>query len=756
MQRILVVLFFFLTLFHSVFAQKKDKKTATTVGAIEVPVNKDVSLKLLPFNTLHSDFGAVPYKDGLIFNSNMLNENIVTYIEDNEKLPLFDCYFVRKKDSLGENWGTPRLLKGDVNSLVHDVVGTLNSEGDVLYFTRNYLFDKISDVKKSDNYLSIFRVEFKEGKWDKVTRFPQSSKFFVTAHPSFGANDSTMYFVSDQPGGQGGTDIYVSYYRNGTWQQAHNLGPEVNSPYNERFPFIHSDGTLFFSSDRKSSLGGYDVYYTEKIGGKWVKPINMGPPVNSDANDFSFYIDKPRKIGYVSSNRGLDPNDDNIYQFEMNSPAFTGCPVQIDENFCYTFFEENTTLEDFEDLPLSYLWDLGDGTQVRGVTADHCYTKEGIYDINLYIIDSLSGEVFWSEANYQLEVKKQEQVYINTPEDTVAVGTEVAFSGHKTRIKGFLPQKFYWNFGDGFRSEGVEVNHMFAEPGLYRIQLGVEGMDENGNPDKHCGVKYLLVMGEKMLTKKNKKRQEKFLASLNSPFVLNSYPYLRKGISGISATLGSDVVYSVLLKASPQKLLPDDRFFSRANEYRSAFGNIMEIYDLNTQNYLYTIAKKDKLTDTYPAFKTMKDEGYQEAIVTYRSESDSSLIVYTPIQYKFYYEYGVVEVKEDDGEFNQFVNEVEEKIKIEGEVRLLIEASASKVPVADGSKTNYQLAAERARESKKRLIEMLKERSVDIEKIVFEEDRVLVQGPEYNNDFEENREAYEKYQYVKVVRILKG
>lgn len=136
-------------------------------------------------------------------------------------------------------------------------------------------------------------------------------------------NDGTvLYFASDRNGGIGGTDLYVSVkLPNGTWGPAQNLGPEINTPYNEDFPNITPDGkTLFFSSNGHTTMGGYDIFKAEKEVGtqKFLNPKNIGFPVNTPEDDYNFRMASNGRFGYMAALREGGLGDLDIYRVTFN------------------------------------------------------------------------------------------------------------------------------------------------------------------------------------------------------------------------------------------------------------------------------------------------------------------------------------------------------------------------------------------------------------------------------------------------------
>jgi outer membrane protein OmpA-like peptidoglycan-associated protein len=155
--------------------------------------------------------------------------------------------------------------------------------------------------------------------WSDPEPFPFNSNEYSVGHPALTPDGRTLFFASDMPGGFGGVDIYVSEWQSGKWTDPFNLGPVINTEGDEMFPFIHPEGWLFYSSDGLPGLGSMDIFYSNVFDYKKPStPINLGVPVNSNADDFAFIIDKDFKRGYFSSNREKGWGNDDMYAFDMH------------------------------------------------------------------------------------------------------------------------------------------------------------------------------------------------------------------------------------------------------------------------------------------------------------------------------------------------------------------------------------------------------------------------------------------------------
>lgn len=237
-------------------------------------------------------------------------------------------------------WSTPVLLEEEfVNTKAHEGMATFNSRKKDLYFTRCAREDG------SEEYIcGIFITEQQGQNWRTPERvIIDGDTLANVGQPSLSPDDNFLYFVSDDFGSTGEKDIFVTTYdrRAKMWTKPKNLGPEVNTWGSERFPFMHDDGYLYFSSTGLPGMGGEDVFKI-KIGEDGLpeagaKAENMKAPINSSADDFGLIFQPGGdQIGYLGSNRE-DKNNDDIYAV-MKTPlvfnlqgvitsAKTGLPV---------------------------------------------------------------------------------------------------------------------------------------------------------------------------------------------------------------------------------------------------------------------------------------------------------------------------------------------------------------------------------------------------------------------------------------------
>jgi peptidoglycan-associated lipoprotein len=263
-------------------------------------------------------FGIIEYKDGAVFSADK------EVFSGRKKNPwtgnsYLDLYVIEKDDE--GNWLNPALLKGDVNGPFHDGPATFSEDGQIVYFTRsNYFKRKMKTNENNENNLKIFKATMIDGKYKNLEELPFNSDDYSVGHPTLSYDGKTLYFVSDMPGGFGGTDIYkVNIDENGNYSKPENLGNSINTAGNEMFPYLHRDGTLYFSSNAHNSMGGLDVFISYHNGERWVTPENLNYPINSIKDDFAFSLNKDNISGFVSSSR---VGNDAMYSFTKQDPTF--------------------------------------------------------------------------------------------------------------------------------------------------------------------------------------------------------------------------------------------------------------------------------------------------------------------------------------------------------------------------------------------------------------------------------------------------
>ncbi|GAA4973494.1 OmpA family protein [Algibacter aquimarinus] len=364
------------------------------------------------FNSKYSDFGAYEH-DGKIYFASSRNEGVSSkHIYGWNKEPFLDIYTTANRtDSIVDHKSR---LKGDVNTIYHEGPLTITKDGKTIYFSRND-FNKKTLGKDNEGItnLKIYKASLLDDQWTNIEELPFNSNNYSTAHPALNADGTKLYFASDMPGSIGGTDIFfVDINSNGTFAEPKNAGNIINTDKNERFPFINSEGSLFFASDGHQGLGLLDIFgtVTDKDN-NIVNVINLGVPVNSSKDDFSFFMSDDGLSGFFASNRNGGVGSDDIYAYDR-IPQLKIEGTVTDENNNPI---ENVVVEllDNDGNKIAYLETDDEGQYKINIDRDTDYKlntkKDGFID-NIKSVTSkgIARSITSISANFVLNPKKEE------------------------------------------------------------------------------------------------------------------------------------------------------------------------------------------------------------------------------------------------------------------------------------------------------------------------------------------------------------
>jgi outer membrane protein OmpA-like peptidoglycan-associated protein/tetratricopeptide (TPR) repeat protein len=280
-------------------------------------------------NSPASEMGVAFFKDGILFSSNRGVDHSVIRTDMWTNRRFYDLYTSGRQ---GDKLSAPVKVKGTkLDRRFHEGPAVVSADGKELFFTRsNY---KGLAARRSEDKtvkLKIMHADWNDtkSKWVNIKELSIDNDQYSVAHPALSKDGKRLYFISDMPGGLGETDLYVSYRdMSNTWGPAINLGPGVNTKGRELFPFIADDGTLYFSTDSRTGLGGLDIYSATFVNGMWGNVQNLGAPINTNSDDFGFIVQSNNVDGYFISNRPGGKGDDDIYKFKKIGVTLCGSVV---------------------------------------------------------------------------------------------------------------------------------------------------------------------------------------------------------------------------------------------------------------------------------------------------------------------------------------------------------------------------------------------------------------------------------------------
>lgn len=323
----------------------------------------DYKIAYSNINTPYNDYNAVLYKEGLVFESNRINKIFKKRFGKKNKNQIFKkfepefgwdgagyskLYFIPSRDSIhsdsiGVGFYNEKVFKyaiddysvntgNDVKKVpitydkkVANFSTTIKAEvfkpfqhtlniggisftqdGNTAYYTKN------QEKSKGVYQLEIWESKYINGVWTRGSRLFINNANYSFFHPAITPDGKRLYYVSDDPNGRGGTDIYfIDKNEDGSWKPTQNAGQDINTEGDELFPTYYN-GSLFFSSNGHPGMGGLDIFKVERNNKGSLLVKNMGYPINSAKDDLGFSINK--NTGFFSSNRN---GSDDIYSFDF-------------------------------------------------------------------------------------------------------------------------------------------------------------------------------------------------------------------------------------------------------------------------------------------------------------------------------------------------------------------------------------------------------------------------------------------------------
>lgn len=277
------------------------------------PFFTDIALQPFSQNTEADENAPTFFKKKLLFATD--RKKGFKVLKEKNQTTGREYITVWSSDKINDStFAKPRSFSAKLNKL-NENTGSVSFTADnkEMFFCRN------SDMPdKSETYnMQIFSAESTDGeKWRNVEKMPFCSNELNYFYPSVSPDGKYLFFVSDKGGGSGGLDIYLSKRTKKGWSKPENLGTNVNTPAHEGFPYAASDGKLYFCSKGHTGFGGFDIFVSSKDSatGKWIKPINLGTPINSAYDDISLSFADSTHGAFASPRGG---RGDDIFFFSL-------------------------------------------------------------------------------------------------------------------------------------------------------------------------------------------------------------------------------------------------------------------------------------------------------------------------------------------------------------------------------------------------------------------------------------------------------
>lgn len=398
-------------------------------------------------NGPHAEFAPIPVGDSILVYGS-LKENEIKYYSVDTTTTRRRLYISRKEDGTwtdSQLWDVP-FNQGDK----HIVNGAYSYDGTLFIFTKCF------ENWKKEMTCELWYVELENDQWGEAQPFGEAINIpdAIITQPALAFDprreQDILYYVSNQPGGQGGKDIYYTYYdkRRNNWRKPRNLGRRINGEGDEITPYYNQkEKKLFFSSDSYNGMGGLDIYASRGELRRYAKPINVGYPINSSVDDFYYSLRDDRESGFFVSNRAggfqmiNETCCDDIYEFKRNDVVkinMEGFVMLVEEEDYLTGEGDKLSAKDFNSNFLGdvqvdlYLVEGENEVLMERTTTD----ADGLYNVdfepNKQYKVSLSKDGFYSNV---IEVDTRDMIKSQTITQNVGLSE---ISARSVVIKNIL------------------------------------------------------------------------------------------------------------------------------------------------------------------------------------------------------------------------------------------------------------------------------------------------------------------------------
>lgn len=637
---------------------------------------------------------------------------------------------VSYKDDVG-NWTSPQPLSPNINSSGMEASINLTPDGQTLIVYRDG-----GEGMGGNIYYSNY-----DGKdWSSLKEFGSdvNTKYWES-HACLNADQTVLFFVSDRPGGFGGRDIYRCIkLPNGKWSKALNMGPTINTEYDEDGAFIHPDGTtFFFASKGHKTMGGFDIMFaTLNEENKFTEVSNMGYPVNTTDDDV-FYIASPDgKRGYFSSAKEGGFGEKDIYMISI--PQAKEKPLAL--------FKGQIIASEGEKLP----------EELTIIVKDK-QTGEIVGTYRPKLINGTFSTILppGREYNFSYQAPQGEEFY----NEDVFVTNELSYSEIKREVN-LEPVKVLGKIRA--KQKGIILNAIVFDNAKNKKQIPSAkiSVEEKGadaqsytanNNGRYDGIILKAEKTYKVFAEDNgKKSQIADISTIGvkSGKVINQIIYL----SGKPASSGSkNLLLDVIVKDNKTKktvsnaeVVLTDADGNKTTVNTDEKGMVKGV-ELSPETKYTVVANNEGNVSESESVSTVGVKGVKRFVKTLLIGSEKNIASIPATDYEFYFKYNK-NVNDDADIWLAFIDKVIELSK-QKQVVVTIHSSASTVPTR-AFKNNYELATSRANKLEERISAAIAAKGGDTGKIKFVK-QSMVGGPAYAGDADLGRAKYEAHQYVK-------
>ncbi len=694
---------------------------------VAVPMNVKIENLGDSINSQYPDFSAVLSADErtMIYTTRRNNST------GGEKAPdgqFYEDVVVSYKDD-NNIWSTPKSISSYINTSGNEGSANLTPDGQTLI-----IYQDKGDGGNGDIYYSNW-----DGKtWTALQSFGSdiNSKYWET-HGCLAANGTILYFISNRPGGYGGRDIYrCKKLPNGNWSLAQNLGPTINTKYDEDAVFIHPGGELIFASKGHKNMGGFDIFVSAvDEEGKFIEPENMHYPINTPDDDAFFVTSPDGKRGYFSSANDKGYGEKDIYL--MTIPDRKEKPLAL--------FKGSIIAADGEKLPDDIIIIVTD-KETGEVVGNYRPKENGTF-----------STILPPNKNYNFSYTSKGEEFYN---EDLFVSNDVAYQELKKEIN-LEPISLLGKVT--VKEKGILLNTLVLNNPKNKLPVADAKVTlvENSGTSTNFNVD---TKGKKEATTLSFEKTYTIYAESNgvksSPNVFNTIGLKgSKSITQIIYMEGKplktfDLFLNVLAVSKNNKPLANTAITLTGNDGSKYEGKTndkgyIKSIELEKDVTYELIGEDNGIVSEKQQFNTTgvnSKKSYNKTIIIGGEKTIINAACGSPVIYKHLFEYNINETDEAQ-DWATLIESIVSKTKACNPIVKIL-SSASQVPTHAFS-GNRELAKKRAENLEVKIKAAVTAKGGDANKIVFKQ-IAEVRGPVYSGD-SQNKQKYGPFQYVKVI-----
>jgi len=705
------------------------------------PINVQITNMGEDINSQYPEYSAVLSADErmIIYTTRRPNTTGGQKTDDDR---YYEDIVVSYKDD-NDRWSKPVSLSSNINTPGHEASVNLSPDGQTLIVFKN---DINSTTPEGDG--NIYYSTFDGKDWSPLKDFGSNVNTpYWEDHACLSTDGNVLFFSSERPGGYGGKDIYRCIkLPNGKWSKALNMGPVINTEYDEDGAFIHPDGqTFFFASNGPKTMGGYDIMFaTLNDENKFSNVTNIGYPINTTDDDL-FYVTSPDgKRGYCSSAKEGGYGEKDIYKITLAETKetflalFKGQLIPAEGETLPDNLTILVTDKQTNEIIGTYRPKVVNGTFTTILPPGREYnfsyqTENGeeFYNEDVFVNNDLAYQEIRREVSLEPvklvgKVKvKQKNIFLNTIVLNNSRGKKNVAGAKITLLEnGGAAQTFETKVNG--RYDGIELQ----PEKKYTLTAEAEGKKSQPTEISTVGNKSAKIINQVIYLEG---RPEKFTSKelLLELDVIVKNSKTKKGIANVNITLTDadgqkfEAVTDSKGMVKNIELSPDMRYELMGNKE----GSISEKETFTTG----TVAEGKRITKTL--------------IISYEASGPDNVSL-PASDYEFFYKYNHNVINESEPVWINFIDNIAELSKKKKVVRISIKASASRVPTRSFRRGNSELASSRAKKLETKIKKALSDKGIKLSKIRFTRSS-SVGGPKYKGDWNLGRKKYEAFQFVK-------